>query len=46
MKASWDAEDISAMRFKPLPFGPGDIELLHRGLDARESRLTLRKAVQ
>src|SRR5215467_10357798 len=46
MKARWEAEDISAMRFKPLPFGPGDIELLHRGLDARELRLTLRKAVQ
>jgi len=41
MKASWEGEDISAMRFKPLPFGPGDIELLHRGLEARESRLAL-----
>ena len=46
MKASWEGEDISAMRFKPLPFGPGDIELLHRGLEARESRLALTKPVQ
>ena len=46
MKAHWEAEDISAMRFRPLPFAPGDIELLHRGLDARESRLALTKPVQ
>jgi hypothetical protein len=33
MKAHWEARDLSAMLFKPLPFTPGDVGLLQRGLD-------------
>jgi hypothetical protein len=35
MKATWDGSDYQAMMWKPLPFTPEDIELIHRGLAAR-----------
>jgi hypothetical protein len=40
MKAHWTSGDLSQMAFKPLPFTPADIVLIHRGLDARQLRLT------
>jgi hypothetical protein len=40
MKAQWDEEDFFQMAWKPLPFTDGDIDLIRRGLDAREARLT------
>ena len=45
MKADWELEDLFAMLFSPLPFAPGEVDLLHRGLDARESRLALLQSV-
>jgi hypothetical protein len=39
MKASWGGEDLFEMAFKPLPFTQKDVELIHKGLDKRESRL-------
>ncbi len=39
MKASWDANDFSEMSWKPLPFTDDDVDLIQRGLDAREARL-------
>ncbi len=39
MKASWEKADLYEMAFKPLPFTQKDVELIHKGLDARESRL-------
>jgi hypothetical protein len=38
MKATWDGADYVAMMWKPLPFTPEDIELIHRGLAARTAR--------
>jgi hypothetical protein len=35
MKAHWTSSDIMNMGWKPLPFGPEDIELIHRGLANR-----------
>jgi hypothetical protein len=35
MKAHWDGEDFSRMRFKPLAFTEVDVYLIQRGLDAR-----------
>jgi hypothetical protein len=46
MKAHWDPQDVSEMVFKPLPFSAEDIELIHRGLDAWESRLAAARAMQ
>jgi hypothetical protein len=40
MKARWEPKDFSEMLFKPLPFATEDVELIHRGLDSWESRLT------
>ena len=40
MKARWDEDDFLQMAWKPLPFTDGDIDLIRRGLDAREARLT------
>jgi hypothetical protein len=39
MKARWDAHDFSDMDWKPLRFTDDDIDLIQRGLDAREARL-------
>jgi hypothetical protein len=40
MKAKWDDYDFLQMAWKPLPFTDDDIDLIRRGLDAREARLT------
>jgi len=37
MKAVWDHSDHLQMREGPLAFTPQDVELIYRGLDARES---------
>ena len=34
MKAHWEAGDYSRMAYRPLPFLPGDIEMIQRGLIA------------
>ena len=39
MKARWESEDFLQMAWKPLPFTDVDIDLIQRGLDAREARL-------
>ncbi len=39
MKAAWTLEDFNEMAFKPLPFTAFDVELIHNGLDARETRV-------
>jgi hypothetical protein len=41
MKARWDASDFAQMTWKPLPFTNDDIDLIRRGLDAREARSLL-----
>jgi hypothetical protein len=41
MKAQWDSSDFSQMTWKPLPFTNEDIDLIQRGLDAREARSLL-----
>lgn len=38
MKADWDSQDFAQMSWKPLPFTPADVDLIHRGMDAREAR--------
>jgi hypothetical protein len=38
MKAHWDSEDFAQMTWKPLPFTDDDIDLIQRGLDARDAR--------
>jgi hypothetical protein len=43
MKATWDGSDYQAMMWKPLPFTPEDIELIHRGLAARAARSASRQ---
>jgi hypothetical protein len=43
MKATWDGSDYQAMMWKPLPFTPGDIELLQSGLAARATRAASRQ---
>ena len=40
MKARWDSDDFLQMAWAPLPFTDVDIDLIQRGLDAREARLT------
>jgi hypothetical protein len=32
MKANWDEDDPSEMAWKPLPFAPVDVFLIHQGL--------------
>ena len=32
MKAQWSAHDFLQMAYKPLPFTPEDVDLIHRGL--------------
>jgi hypothetical protein len=43
MKATWDGSDYQAMMWKPLPFTPQDIELIHRGLAVRSTRAASQK---
>jgi hypothetical protein len=38
MKAHWDSQDFAQMTWKSLPFTDDDIDLIQRGLDAREAR--------
>jgi len=38
MKAQWDSQDVAQMTWKPLPFTDDDIDLIQRGLDARDAR--------
>jgi hypothetical protein len=38
MKARWNREDYTQMAWKPLPFAQEDIDLIYRGLTARERR--------
>jgi hypothetical protein len=38
MKANWDSQDFAQMSWKPLLFTAEDVDLIHRGLDARETR--------
>ena len=40
MKARWDDYDFLQMAWTPLPFTKHDVDLIQRGLDAREARLT------
>jgi hypothetical protein len=40
MKAQWDDYDFLQMAWKPLAFTDDDIDLIRRGLDARDVRLT------
>ena len=35
MKARWSADDYLDMAWKPLPFAPEDVFLIHRGLEQR-----------
>ncbi len=39
MKAHWNSEDFAQMTWKPLPFTDVDVDLIQRGIDAREARL-------
>ena len=39
MKAHWGSQDFAQMTWKPLPFTDDDVDLIQRGLDAREARL-------
>jgi len=39
MKAWWNRNDISEMAFHPLSFTDEDVNLIHKGLEARESRV-------
>jgi hypothetical protein len=43
MKATWDGSDYQAMMWKPLPFTPQDIELIHGGLAVRSTRAASQK---
>lgn len=36
MKAHWDDHDFYQMAFRPLPFAPQDVALIHAGLDRRQ----------
>jgi hypothetical protein len=38
MKARWDSQDFAQMSWKPLPFTANDVDLIQRGLDARDAR--------
>jgi hypothetical protein len=35
MKAQWDEDDFSQMAWKPLPFAPEDVDLIHQGVRNR-----------
>jgi hypothetical protein len=41
MKAQWDSNDFAQMTWKPLSFTEEDVDLIQRGLDAREARSLL-----
>jgi hypothetical protein len=45
MKAHWDDNDFLQMAWKPLPFTEHDVDLIRRGLDAREARLASARLV-
>jgi hypothetical protein len=36
MKEHWNADDLQQMAWKPLPFAPADVVLIHQGLDSRQ----------
>ena len=38
MKAIFTFEDIGQMEFRPLPFAPEDLDLIHRGIASRQAR--------
>lgn len=37
MKAHWTGEDIAKMAYKPLPFDPADVQLVHLGFGRRST---------
>ena len=39
MKADWDEDDLSQIAWKPLPFAPIDVSLIHLGLRRRAAAL-------
>jgi hypothetical protein len=39
MKADWDEDDLSQIAWKPLPFAPIDVFLIHQGLLGRAAAL-------
>jgi hypothetical protein len=39
MKAHWGDDDYLQMAWKPLPFAPEDVTLIHRGLEMRSLHL-------
>ena len=41
MKARWDSQDFAQMSWKPLPFTAEDVDLIQRGLAARDARSLL-----
>jgi hypothetical protein len=41
MKAQWDNKDYEQMAWKPLPFTPDDVVLIHDGLIRRAQKLSL-----
>jgi|ERR1035438_60395 hypothetical protein len=41
MKAQWDENDFLQMTWKPLRFTDDDVDMIQRGLDAREARALL-----
>jgi hypothetical protein len=43
MKARWTPADIASMAFKPLPFDPNDVQLIHLGM-ARRSGVVVANA--
>jgi hypothetical protein len=45
MKARWELHDHDLMRAGRLGFAPEDVDLIYRGLDARESRLVASASV-
>jgi len=40
MKANWTTDDYSAMASHPLAFADEDVVMIHKGMEARESRLS------
>jgi hypothetical protein len=41
MKAQWDSSDFSQMTWQPLPFTAADVDLIQRGLNARDAHSLL-----
>jgi hypothetical protein len=42
MKAEWDEDDLSKMAWKPLPFAPEDVFIIHQGLQDRTTAVVQR----